>query len=115
MVLNYQLISLIFEIAQAFATAAIGVYVYLSNKNKVTNDRISTLEAAVDDRLDTHSERLARLEAAAEHAPTHDDIGKLHGRIDDIAQGVGVLTGEVKGARSTLTLIEQHLLNGSGR
>jgi len=48
-----------FQVAQTLITAALGVYVYISNRNRVTNERISSLERDMDTRIDGHTERLA--------------------------------------------------------
>ncbi|MEX3690118.1 hypothetical protein AB3X91_03685 [Paraburkholderia sp. BR14263] len=111
--MNIEYFSLAFQVCDALATAAVGIYVYLSNKDKVTNDRISTLEASVDNRLDNHGERVARVEEAILHVPTHEDLGSVHTRINEMGQGVHTLTGEVRGMHRTLMLIQQHLLSGT--
>ncbi|MEX3628760.1 MAG: hypothetical protein VB138_03975 [Burkholderia sp.] len=107
--------NIIFQIVDAIVTAAVGVYVYLSNKDKVTNDRIGELEKNVDSRVDEHGERLARLEEAAHHVPTHDDLGRIHQRIDEAVKGVNALTGKADAMNNTLMLIQQHLLNGGSK
>lgn len=108
----FPLLNLAFQILHVLATAAVGFYVYLTNKDKVTNDRITKLENDVDMRLNSHSDRLARIEEAVQHAPTHEHLGELHTRINDVATGLSTLTGEVKGMHHTLNLIQQYLLNG---
>ncbi|MEX3614742.1 MAG: DUF2730 family protein [Burkholderia gladioli] len=113
--MDIKLLELIVSIIQFVFTAGIGFYVYISNQDKVTNDRITVLESDVDTRIDQHSERIARLEEAVDHFPTHEDLGELHTRINDVAKGVNTLTGEVKGIQNTLTLIHQYLLTGSAK
>lgn len=101
-----------FQVLQFLATGAIGVYVYISNKNRVTNDRITTLESDIDTRLDDQSVRVAHLEEAANHAPTHADLAGLHKRITEVGQDVGLLSGKFEGAKHVLDVIHQHLING---
>lgn len=110
--IDFQLLNFGFEVFQSVATACVGIYVYLTNRDKVTNDRITNLEDGVDKRLDSHSDRLARLEEAVQHVPTHEDLGDIHTRINDVAAGLSTLTGEVNGMHTTLNLIHQYLLNG---
>jgi hypothetical protein len=95
--------------------AGMGLYLYLVNRNRVTNERIGALQTAVDTRLDNHTERLARLEQDARHAPTHDDLKRLHSRIDEVKYSLKRLEGEFSGANHTLGLIHEHLLNGGGK
>ena len=99
-----------FQVLQFIATGAIGIYVYISNKNRVTNDRISTLENDIDTRLDGQSVRVAKLEEALHHAPTHDDLSKLHEKINDMSACMNRMEGEFKGNTRTLQLIHETMM-----
>lgn len=68
--------------------------------------------AEFDRVLSDHRERIGRLEAAAEAAPSHEHLADLHERINGIAEDVSSLSGEFKGAKHTLELIHSFLLNG---
>lgn len=68
--------------------------------------------AEFDRQLSDHRERIGRLEAAAEAAPSHEHLADLHDRINGIAEDVSSLSGEFKGAKHTLELIHAFLLNG---
>ncbi|AWI78597.1 hypothetical protein CEW87_04005 [Parazoarcus communis] len=102
---------------------AVAIYTWQANRNRVTNERISSLQGSLnariesigtdmDRRLDTHADRLSRVEKDLEHAPTHEDLKRLHARIDDLAGGIRGLEGEFKGANHTLQLIHGYLLQG---
>lgn len=91
-------------------TCVIGLYVWLSNRNRVTHERISALEKVFDQRVDAHTAQLAALQAGQDHGPTHDDLKRLHERIDETVAAINGLQGEFKGAAATLQLIHQHLL-----
>ncbi|MEX3556416.1 MAG: hypothetical protein VB131_07700 [Burkholderia gladioli] len=110
--MNMPLYQFIFSVAQFIFTAGIGFYVYISNQDKVTNDRIGSLETELGRRIAGHAERIARLEEAGQHVPTHEDLGELHERINAVAESMNTLTGEVRGMQNTLSLIHQHLLTG---
>lgn len=97
------------------------IYTWQANRNRVTTERInglqsalnqhmSTLRSDMDHRMDNHADRLARVEKDLQHAPTHDDLKRLHGRIDDVAGAIKGLEGEFKGANHTLHLIHSYLL-----
>ena len=107
-------IKLLFQGLQFLLTGGIGIYVYLVNKNKVTNERITKLQDGVDFRLDNHTERLARLERDIVHAPTHNDLKHIHARTDEVMGSIKRLDGEFAGANHTLHLIHQYLLNERG-
>ncbi|MDF0377682.1 hypothetical protein [Methylophilus sp. YYY-1] len=99
-----------FQVLQFLVTGAIGVYVYMSKKDIVTNERIGKLENDIDQKIDQHGERIARLEAKAEKAPTHEDIGKVYDKINQVSDCVSRLEGEFAGATRTLQLIHETLM-----
>jgi hypothetical protein len=99
------------------------IYTYFANRNRVTNERITGLQTAVnaridgmridmDHRLDTHADRLGRVEKDVEHAPNHEDLKRIHARMDEVATAVTGLQGEFKGANQTLHLIHSYLMTG---
>jgi predicted lipase len=108
--LSLEEIKFVFTVVTAVLSAANWIYVWQSNRHRVTIERISGFEAHVDHRLDDHAERLARLEQDAKNAPNHDDIKRLHARIDEVATGLSNLSGQFAGANHTLTLIHEYLL-----
>ncbi|MFT3758995.1 hypothetical protein [Thauera sp.] len=100
---------------------AAAIYTFLANRNRVTNERITSLQNSLtrnveslrgdmDSRLDRHAERLTRVESDLKHAPTDEDIKRLHARIDDMAGSLKELGGEFKGANHTLQLIHSYML-----
>ena len=68
--------------------------------------------ADIDRQLSEHRERIGRLEAVSESAPSHEHLSELHERINGIAEDVSSLSGEFKGAKHTLNLIHTFLMNG---
>lgn len=65
------------SVLNTVGTVAIGAAVWLSGKDKATNSRISAFERDVDDRMESHGERLTRLETKVQSMPTHEDIRQL--------------------------------------
>ena len=121
--MDMELAKLAFQIGQFLLTGGVGFYVYMSNKNKVTNDRISALEMGLDTRLDDHASRIARLEEAAKHAPTHTDLSAIYtemkasrqAQADQMAtmrEDLRQLRGEFAGASKNIDLITEYLLKG---
>lgn len=99
------------------------IYTYFANRNRVTNERISALQANLqariesirgdmDHRLDSQADRLSRVEKDLEHAPSHDDLKRMHARMDEVAGALHGLQGEFKGASNTLHLIHSYLMTG---
>jgi tetrahydromethanopterin S-methyltransferase subunit G len=93
------------QIVNMIATFGVGIYVWISTQDKVTNKRISDLEDKVDGRIDNYAERIARVEQDLHHAPTQDDIKRLHARIDTIDQRLSRMEGEFKSQNELLRMI----------
>lgn len=113
--MDAQHIALTISAANFVLTWGVALYMYLANKGKVTNSRIGELERDMDGKFDAHADRLARLEQDVRHGPTHDDLKRIHSRIDTISGDIKTLGGEFQGANRTLSLIHEFLLNGGGK
>ena len=83
------------------------VWVALSARDKVSKD-------ALDSKLAAHADRLTAIERDLKHAPTHDDLKRIHSRLDEVSDDLSKLMGEFKGTAHTLSLIHEHLLNKKG-
>lgn len=100
-----------FQVLQFVLTASTGFYVFMSGKNKVTNERIGKLESHIETKIDEHSERISKLESDISKSPTHQDIVKLHEKFSELSSEIKGLKGEFKGASITLQLIQQTLMD----
>lgn len=110
--MNFEDIKFGFQVLQFLLTAGVGFYVYMSNKDKVTNDRITRLEDDLEAKIDMHGERLSRLEVRVDSTPTHQDLSDIHKKINQVSDCVSRLEGEFSGAKNTLDLIHDFLLKG---
>lgn len=108
--MNYEALKFYLELANLGLTCLVGIYVWITSRNRATNGRISKLETDVDDRLENLSARLIALEERAKHAPTHEDFKRVHERLDKLSEEVGELCGTVKALVRQLDLVNQHLL-----
>ena len=98
------------DISQVVLTAAIGIYVWVVNRTRVNAARIRKLEDDIDERLDGHDDRLARIESAIEHGPKREDFGRIYARLDEVVQTMSRIEGENQALASNVGLIHQHLL-----
>lgn len=103
--MDLEVVKFIFTVIQTLAMAWVTFYVYISNKDKVTNARISKLETDIDTRMDGQSERIARLEEQVKGGPTHDDLGKLYEKLNRVAESNSRVEGELKAVADTLRMI----------
>ncbi|GAB6040143.1 hypothetical protein [Endothiovibrio diazotrophicus] len=113
--MNYEAARFWFELTQLGLTTLLGVYVYITSRERVTTNRIQQLESEVDTRLDEHAERLSRVEEAVRQGPSHDDIGRVHHRLDLLSGELKQLIGEFKGTHETLRQIQAYLLQDARR
>ena len=115
MLLDYPAMKFLLDLIQMVITLLIGLYVWQSNRHRVTNERISELESDMDERLDKYAERITTLEVRAGAAPTHDDLKRMHKRLDIMNGELQHLSGESSAARRTLDLIHEYLMNNGGK
>lgn len=110
--MDLELAKFLFQVLTFLMTAAVGVYVYMSNKDKVTNDRIGKLEEDLDNKLDGHIERIVALETKAENSLTHNDLADIHEKINKIDSAISSLSGKFTGVSNLLDTLHHYLLNG---
>lgn len=110
-----------FDVFQFVLTAAVGLYVWLSTRERVTRSRIEKMEREMRMEIKTIDEkavskvtklgeRLTSVESAGASAPNHSDLSKIHDRINDVSASVSTIAGEMKSMRRGVDLIHQHLL-----
>ena len=76
--------------------------------------RKNVKQDALDTRMASHTDRLTAMERDLRHAPNHDDLKRIHSRLDEVSDDLSKLMGEFKGTAHTLSLIHEHLLNKKG-
>jgi len=101
-------ITLLVNALQFLITGGIGFYVYIANKNRVTNERVTaikdgidarliSIETDIDNKLENHASRLAGVETTVRHLPTTRDIAELRNMVADVSSKLSGVTAEVKG------------------
>ena len=129
---------LYWDIAQFALTGIVGLYVYFSQRAQVRREALSKLEDDIDGHLDAIQKRLGKIESHVEYSPTpamyaatsarlavleeavrrgpsDEDIKRLHARVDDAAQGLAALRGELSGIARLLTTIDGYLRDSHTR
>lgn len=76
---------------------------------------IQSVRADVDGRMDamtakltSMTERLGRIEEAQRNAPDHDDINRLHGRVDEALREIGKVTASMSRIEGSLSAIDRN-------
>jgi hypothetical protein len=75
---------------------------------------LQVMKQDIDARFDQHNTRLTRVEGEMRHMPTHEDLGRLHGRLDGIGQTLSEVKGSSEAGARMMGLIHQHLLDSKG-
>ena len=132
--MDYPFLDFGLKVANLAVSVGVGLYVWLSNRNRVTHTRITALQESsdlamkeikegatrnvetlrndFDGRLDAHGKQLARLEEAGKHAITKEDLGLIYERVNDVSESLSQLKGEFSGSNNTLKLIHEYMLKG---
>lgn len=79
------------------------VWLALSGRNRVTKE-------ALDTKLASFGDRLTAIERDQRHAPSHEDLKRIHSRLDDVSEGMATLVGELKGVTHILNLLHEDRL-----
>lgn len=97
-----QHIALAISAANFILTWGVALYMYLANKNKVTNARINDLQEDIDEWKDDHADRIARLETHIQGAPNHAHLGGLHEKVNSVRNEVSGIAGRLDGIDASL-------------
>lgn len=80
------------------------VWLAISGRDKVSKD-------ALDAKLASHADRLTAIERDMKHAPSHDDLKRLHARLDEVSTGLATAVSELKSTTHILNLLHEDRLN----
>ncbi len=106
--MNVEALKLSWDVLQFVITSAVGIYVWLSNRRKVTQERIDKLEEHMNMRFNSQGERTTRVEAQVQNLPT---AAVIH----DLSAQVAELRGATSQLNQSLHLIQEHLLDSNRR
>jgi predicted nucleic acid-binding Zn-ribbon protein len=112
---------------------ALAVFVLLSNRKKAENDQLKALEAGLtanikaletkltadikesrqshEQRLERHSQKLARIESDLENAIGDDDIKAVHKRVDEILEKSSTMAGQMQMLVESMSEIRKIMMN----
>lgn len=96
---------IVFQLVNAAATVGIWLYVRYGDRNKEIDLRFERLAADVDARLDEQGRDIQRLRGVTERAPTHEDLSRIHDKMNVTAQAVSAMGGKLDSMNDNLRLI----------
>lgn len=103
--MDMEIAKFLLQMLEFIVVGGCSVYVYIANKNRVTNERISEMESGLEEKIDGHGERIAHLEAHVEQAPTHSDLGDLYGKVNTVDLKVSAQGGKLDAIDATVRMI----------
>lgn len=124
------------DIGQFALTGLVAFFVWLTRQSQVNRDAITRLSVALDERLDRvesrvleadvslravptttqcleHVRRISQVEETLRHIPGHEDMKRVHARIDAVTELVSEVRGRLGGIERMLDMISQHLIDQS--
>lgn len=105
--MNYAVWKFWLDVILILVNAGIGIYVWWSNREKVTNTRFRKLE----ERLGKVEGRVERMPVCENHARMEANDTKLMARLDDLHGDIRELAGSLKGLSRAVDLMNEHLIN----
>lgn len=109
--MSYEAAQFWLDVAQFAVLGAIGIYVHVVTRQRVTETQFDELRKDLHLSLDGFGQRLARAEEAQRHGPTHGDMSSLARELGELRGDVQQMAGGLEGIRRAVDLINQHLLN----
>jgi len=108
--IDYQAWVFWLQVGELVGLALVTVYTYLVARSKANTTAIEGLDRRVDD----VEKDQAVLQNRMDSAPTHNDLGLIHDKLNVVANSTSTLAGELKGINRQLGLISDYLLNKGG-
>lgn len=135
---NYPVWKFFLDLAQMLGTVGIAIYVWWTNREKVTSQRFAALEKEVAERIkksdleeadrdretlcNQHKQKTAELEKnyAALHIevtrlPDRRELAKLDSSIKELTEKLGNLDGRISGLNRVADLMNEFLINQGGK
>lgn len=106
--MDYEAAKFWLQIALISMNIGVWLFVWNSNKNSVTNDKIIALEHEIETKLENHAEKLGRMDERLKVSIGHPELKPVYERMNGMQQQLS----EINGKMHTLDLIHEMLLKG---
>jgi septal ring factor EnvC (AmiA/AmiB activator) len=103
--------SWVMDAIQSIGMVVLGWYGWIMKKEMAD----AKLLREVQEELALAKQKIALIEQSSHNAPTHQDLGDLHNRINDLSGAVRELVGVMSGVQRSLDRVETKLINEGNR
>jgi len=109
--LNYQAAQFWMNVIVFCISAAVWVYAWRVKRDMATNEKITEIEASINDHVRENSIRLAHMDERLRQAIGHTELKPLYDRLNSVDKCLSQMEGKLH----TLDLIHEMLLNEGGQ
>ena len=106
--MDYEAAKFWLEAVMMMVNIALWIFVWNSNKNRVTNEKIAGLEQEIESKLEDHAEKLGRMDERLKVSIGHPELKPVYDRMNGMQKELS----EINGKMHTLDLIHEMLLKG---
>jgi len=106
--MDYEAAKFWLQIALIIMNIGVWLFVWNSNKNRVTNEKIAGLEHEIESKLEDHAEKLGRMDERLKYSIGHPELKPVYERMNGMQKELS----EINGKMHTLDLIHEMLLKG---
>lgn len=107
--MNWEAAGVYWDVAQWVVTALVGLYAWITSRQRATQAQIGELAAATDKRLTTHAERIVRIEEQMRHLPEDSEIKGLTDRVAEIHGDLKAVSAELKGLNNVTKIMQRQV------
>lgn len=101
----------VMDAMQTIGMAVLGWYGYVMKKQMADAQILRDMQEELADA----KQEIVLIKQLNRNAPTHQDLGDLHNRINDLSGAVRELVGVMSGVQRSLDRVETKLINESNR
>ncbi|RMF72235.1 MAG: hypothetical protein D6740_05615 [Alphaproteobacteria bacterium] len=112
--MNYEAAKFWFEIVVFLFNVSLWIYVWRSNKDKATVDKIEALESKHNDELRRMLEKLSEMDKRLVQAIGKSELTPIYDRMQVIGDAFSKMAGEFTAFKTQLGLIQEYLMNRNG-
>jgi len=106
--MDYEIAKFWLQVFVLIINFALWLFVWNSNRSRVTNEKITMLEKSLEEKIEVHGNQMARMDERLKVAIGQTELKPVYDRINNMDKQLG----EINGKMHTLDLIHECLMKG---